>query len=119
MNIGKKALEEAKKRILKKRLETGQGNAPGAVVVEEDLPSPKLYACEWCGELFEATLFPQSCPQCGRIYTDYVEELDTGRIYGGRFVIREATGSESNAYFRLREKGERKRIRTDVARTED
>ena len=33
---------------------------------------PALYACEWCGELFEATLYPQSCPQCGRMYGDFV-----------------------------------------------
>ena len=94
-------------------------SAPESILEIDDYETgefPTLYACDWCGELFESSLYPQNCPQCGRTYTDYVEELDTGMMHGGRLVIREATERERDAYFQLRGKGEKRRIRTDERR---
>lgn len=59
---------------------------------------PALYACQFCGELFEASMIPQACPQCGRLYADSVVDMDTGVQYGGEIIIRSATESESSAY---------------------
>ena len=80
---------------------------------------PTLYACDWCGELFEASMMPQACPHCGRLFTDSAYDMDTGEMAGGNCVIREATESESRAFYQLRDNGERRRIRTDTHRTPD
>lgn len=80
---------------------------------------PALYACEWCGELFEATPYPQSCPQCGRIYGDFVYDRDTGEKHGGEILIRPATEHESRRFYELRRQGETRRIRTDAVRKPD
>lgn len=110
-------LKKLKDRIRPETTEREEQD-PLVVVAEPEKEERKLYACEWCGELFEASLYPGSCPQCGRAYTDSVKELDTGRVFGGRPVIREASVREAEAYYRLREKGEKRRIRTDRERTE-
>ena len=80
---------------------------------------PTLYACEWCGELFETSDLPECCPQCGRIYGDFVYDRDSGEKYGGEFLIRPATERESRIFYQLRDQGEQRRIRTDAHRKTD
>ncbi len=77
---------------------------------------PALYACGFCGELFETSMIPQGCPQCGRLFADSVYDMDTDEMFGGEILIRPATESESKAYYTLRQQGEKRRIRTSATR---
>ena len=80
---------------------------------------PGLYTCGFCGELFETTMIPQGCPQCGRLFADSVYDMETGEMIGGEILIRPATEEESAAYYKLRQQGEKRRIRVDTARKPD
>lgn len=91
----------------------------GGVMMDFWEEHPSLYACGFCGELFEATMIPQGCSQCGRLFADSVYDLDTGETAGGEILIRPATEYESSAYYKLRDQGEKRRIRVDTAREPD